>query len=133
NITSLYAGQIQDDADLDIGTDGFAQAGGGFFVDFFMPGSNTITDAGDWSESMPGAFLAGPGATVDFNSSSSQTILDDNTQFFNLTHSGAGTLNLTAGPNPLPIAGSFVNSSGTVDAQGASLRIGGNWVDTSSV
>ncbi len=133
NITSQYGGQIQDAADLVIGTDGFVQAGGAFFVDFFAPGSTTITDAGNWLEGSPFGFNAGPGATVDFNSATSQTILDDNTQFFNLTHSGAGTLNLTAGPGPLPIAGNFVNSSGTVDAHGASLRIGGNWTDTSSV
>src|SRR5216683_8397442 len=100
DITSLYGGQIQDTADLILGTDGFAQANGAFFVDFFMPGSTTITDAGNWSESTPGAFLAGPGATVDFNSPTSQIILDDNTQFFNLTHSGTGMLNLTASPNP---------------------------------
>jgi autotransporter-associated beta strand protein len=137
NITSLYGGQIQDTADLIIGSDGFVQAGGVFFIDFFMPGTTTITDAGNWSEAVPppfGGFIAGPGATVDFNSVTSQTILGNNTQFFNLTHSGAGTLNLTAGPNPfLPIAGNFTNSSGTVDAHGASLMIGGNWTDASSV
>ena len=86
NISSQYGGQIQDAADLVIGTDGFVQTGGVFFV----PGSTTITDAGNWSEISPFGFNAGPGATVDFNSATSQTILDDNTQFFNLTHSGAG-------------------------------------------
>ena len=130
NISSQYGGQIQDAADLVIGTDGFVQTGGVFFV----PGSTTITDAGNWSEISPFGFNVAPGSTVDFNSATSQTILDDNTQFFNLTHSGAGTLNLTAGPNPfLPIAGNFLNSRGTVDAQGASLKIGGNWTDTSTV
>ena len=130
NITLQYGGQIQGAADLVIGPDGFVQTGGLFFV----PGSTTITDAGNWSEISPFGFNAGPGATVDFNSATSQTILDDNTQFFNLTHSGAGTLNLMASPNPfLPIAGNFLNSRGTVDAQVASLKIGGNWTDTSSV
>jgi autotransporter-associated beta strand protein len=101
-----------------------------------MPGTTTITDAGNWSEMvpLPIGFLAGPGATVDFTSAGVQTILDNNTQFFNLTHSGSGTLNFTSGPQPfLAIAGNFTNSNGTVDAQGASLVIGGNWLDTSSI
>src|SRR5262249_34436846 len=137
NITAQYGGQIQDTADVIIGSDGFVQAGGAFFIDFFMPGTTTISDAGNWSEMVPlpiGGFLAGPGATVDFNLAGVPTILDNNTQFFNLTHSGSGMLNLTPGPQPfLAIAGNFTNSNGTVDAQGASLVIGGNWMDTSSI
>jgi len=105
NMTATYAAGITDTADLTIGADGFV---GGVFA---VSGSATILVAGDWSESVSGGFIGGAG-TVNFNSASSQTIHDVNSAFTNLTHSGAGTLNLTAGMTPMTIGGDFINGGG---------------------
>jgi autotransporter-associated beta strand protein len=128
SITPTQIAPIGDQADLVIGADGFFQAGSSLTV--LTP--ITISDAGDWSEISPAGFTPGMG-TVNFTSATSQTINDDNTTFFTLMHSGAGTLNFTASPSPLLVEGDFVNSSGTVNANGESMMIGANWNDTSSV
>jgi autotransporter-associated beta strand protein len=79
-----------------------------------------------------GGFTGGAG-TVVFNSPSLQTIHDVNSAFNNLIHSGSGTLKLTAGMTPLTLSGNFENLSGTVDGQGASISLHGNWTDAASV
>jgi autotransporter-associated beta strand protein len=128
NIESAHTGAISAGANVTLGPDGFIQAGGMFAANSF-----TITDAGDWSESNTTGFNAGAGI-VDFKSGTLQTILDLNTTFNNLTHSGSGTLDLSSGATVLTLTGNFSNSSGIVDARGTSLTLNtGKWTDSASV
>jgi hypothetical protein len=117
-INGTYGEQIQDAADLIIGSDGLAQNSGVFLV----AGSSTITDAGNWSEIGPGVFLPGMG-TVDFNggAGTTQQLDSGGSAFFNLTHSGPGTVVLIN--SPLAVNENFVNSAGTFDLNGQNISV----------
>jgi len=119
-INGTYGRQIQDAADLIIGSDGLAQNSGVFLV----AGSSTITDAGTWSEIGPGVFLAGMG-TVDFNGGSgiTQLLNGGGSAFNNVIHSGAGKLQLTT--NALTINGTLTNNAGTLDPNDLPLAVAG--------
>ncbi len=90
--------------------------------------TGTITLTGNWINS--GTFTAGTG-TVDFTAGDgiTQTLNSGGTGagklFYNLTHSGAGTLKLVT--NPIDIDGNFTNSAGTFDANGLNISCAGNW------
>ena len=85
--------------------------------------SYSITLAGNWANS--GTFTPNAG-TVTFNKGSSFQTLNSGgvgagTIFNNLTHSGAGTLQLLT--NPINIDGIFTNSSGTFDANDLDMNV----------
>ncbi len=77
--------------------------------------SYALTVGGNLSNS--GTFMAREG-TVTFNGAvdTTQTLNSGSSAFYNLSHSGAGTLQLTT--NALTVAGTFTNSNGTFDANG---------------
>jgi autotransporter-associated beta strand protein len=135
NITSAYAATITQTADLILADEGFVQGAQGIGARFINSTGTTITDSGVWSEANTSGPLTGftGNGTVNFNSGTTQFILDDNTSFGALVHSGSGTLNLTLGASALNVA-SLTNSSGTLNAHGEAISVnGGNWSDTSSV
>ncbi|MFA5144057.1 MAG: filamentous hemagglutinin N-terminal domain-containing protein, partial [Candidatus Omnitrophota bacterium] len=70
-------------------------------------------------------------STVIFNkSSSTQTLTSNSNSFYNLTHSGLGTLQLST--NNLTVTGAFLNSSGTFDSNTKNMTFGGNWTNSGS-
>ncbi|MBI4944791.1 MAG: DUF2341 domain-containing protein, partial [Bacteroidetes bacterium] len=79
---------------------------GNWYTDYwngtFTPGTNTVT------------FDAGNGIT--------QTIYQGNSSFYNIIHSGAGTLQVVTGS--LTAANNFTNSAGVFDANGYSYSVG---------
>jgi autotransporter-associated beta strand protein len=119
-ITNFYTGTITASADLSLlTTAGYIQTGGTFNLS-----SSTIHDMGVWMRSLPfaGTFSAGTG-TVDFNlASGSQTEINAGNPFFNLTHSGAGTLQLSEN---LTANNALLNSAGTLDALGHNISVTG--------
>lgn len=89
-----------------------------------------MTVGGNWSNS--DTFTPGAG-TVTFNKSSSTQTLDSGGTgtgklFNNVTHSGAGNLQLTT--NNLNVDGNLVNSAGTLDANDLDITDAGNWDST---
>ncbi|MFA6600746.1 MAG: filamentous hemagglutinin N-terminal domain-containing protein, partial [Candidatus Omnitrophota bacterium] len=79
----------------------------------FDADNKTLTLPGDGTPfvvNSKGAFLA-RSSTVDFNGAGTQVLDGSGLEFYNLTHSGTGTLGL--GTNPLVVSGAFVNSSGS--------------------
>ena len=119
NITLAYATFLFSESDLNIGADGFIQAGGLFEANKF-----TLTVAGDWSQSSPAGFGSGSG-TVDFDGemSTNQLLDSGNSAFNKLLHSGAGSLELSN--NPLVVTASLTNAAGTLDASGLNMSVGG--------
>lgn len=71
------------------------------------------------------------GGTIEFTKGlgTAQTLTSGGTgagkSFNNLTHSGAGTLQLIT--NPIQINGNLTNSAGIFDANGQNISIAGNW------
>jgi hypothetical protein len=87
------------------------------------------TDPGNWSNS--GTFTSGGANTVTFdNASATQTLNNGASSFFNLTHSGAGTLQLAT--NNLSVTGALTNSAGTLNANNLNISVGGNWTNSST-
>jgi len=91
----------------------------------FTTGSIELT--GNWTNS--GTFTSGTG-TVNFTAGSgTQTLTSGGTGtgklFYDLTHSGAGTLQLNS--NAIDIDGAFTNSAGIFDANGFNIYVAGNW------
>ncbi len=85
--------------------------------------ASAITVGDNYSNA--GTFTAGT-STVTFNKSSgTQTLNSGSSSFYNLTHSGAGTLQLIT--NALTVSNNFTNSGGTFDANGLALNIAGNF------
>jgi hypothetical protein len=87
----------------------------------------TIELTGNWTNS--GTFTSGTG-TVNFTAGSgTQTLTSGGTGsgklFYNLTHSGAGTLQLNS--NAIDIDGAVTNSAGIFDANGFNIYVAGNW------
>ncbi|OGK32043.1 hypothetical protein A2956_04880 [Candidatus Roizmanbacteria bacterium RIFCSPLOWO2_01_FULL_37_57] len=88
-----------------------------------------ITVGGNWSNS--DTFTPSTG-TVYFNkSSSTQTLNSGGTGtgklFNNLTHSGAGTLQLIT--NTLDVDGNISNTTGTFDSNAQNITVAGNWTN----
>lgn len=79
------------------------------------------TVSGNWTNN--DTFTAGT-STVAFNkSSSTQTLNSGSSNFYNLIHSGAGTLQLTS--NNLTVTSMFTNSSGAFDANSLTTTVTG--------
>ncbi len=90
-----------------------------------------IKVGGNWDNSS-GTYTSGTGTTEFTKASATQTLNSGGTavgkKFYNLTHSGAGTLQFNA--NDLDLDGSFSNTAGTVNANGKNMTVGGNWANT---
>lgn len=91
---------------------------------------NDMYVAGDWNTQTVGSvFTAGTGTTVTFDGSGTQTMFTGGTgagnSFYNVTHSGSGTL-LLAG-SALDLEGAFTNSDGTFDMNNQPMYVAGNF------
>ncbi|HZV69056.1 MAG TPA: autotransporter-associated beta strand repeat-containing protein [Saprospiraceae bacterium] len=84
-----------------------------------LSGSGILTVNGDWGNG--GTFTPNTG-TVKFNSASSKTVLSGASSFYDVEHSGAGTMQLIS--NPLTATNSFNISVGTVNVNGQNLTAG---------
>jgi len=89
--------------------------------------TGTIELTGNWTNS--GTFTSGTG-TVNFTAGSgTQTLTSGGSGtgklFYDLTHSGVGTLQLNS--NAIDIDGAFTNSAGIFDANGFNIYVAGNW------
>ncbi len=125
NVTLNLGGNLTiDDADptvtgagnLTIGTRGTIDAN-----------SYTISVDGNWSNS--GTFTAGT-STVNFTKGSGTQTLDSGgtgagNSFYNLTHSGAGALQLIT--SNLEVNSNFLNSGGTFNTNSRNVNIAGNF------
>jgi hypothetical protein len=92
-----------------------------------------ISLTGNWANS--GTFNAGT-STVTFNAPSGTQTLDSggvavSDAFYKLTHSAAGTLQLTNGHAVL-INSDFTNNSGTFNANSLDMTVDGNWDNTAT-
>ena len=83
--------------------------------------ASTITVSGNFSNS--GTFTAGTSTVTFDKGSGTQTLNSGSSAFYNLTHSGAGTLQLAT--NALTVAGTLTNSAGTFDANGLAVTVTG--------
>jgi autotransporter-associated beta strand protein len=115
-------------SDLIVGTDGFFLESGSFF----SAAGTTITDAGDWDQSSFGQFDTS-NESVNFVSTTSQTITADNASFLNFAHHGSGSLILAVGTD-ITLSGDFFSSGGILNAQSNSITLTkGNWNQTDTV
>ena len=79
-----------------------------------------INIAGDWTNA--GTFNAATNTTVIFDGTGTQDLIAGTDDFYSLTHSGAGTLNLT---DALNVSGNLINSAGTLDVNDQAISITG--------
>ncbi len=98
----------------------------------FNNNTGNVSVAGNWSNSSPGIFNGNPG-TITFTKTSGIQTLDsggtgNNYYFYNLIHSGLGTLRLTG--NNLDINGDMTNSAGTLDSNTKNISTAGSWNST---
>lgn len=89
--------------------------------------TGTVKASGNWTNS--GTFTPNTG-TVEFTGSSGIQDLNSGGTgagklFFNLTHSGAGTLRLIT--NNVDIDGNLSNTAGTLNANGRNMNVAANW------
>lgn len=93
-------------------------------------GGFNMTVAGNWSNAA--TFNPGAGTVYFDKASSSQTLNSGGVAagklFNNVTHSGAGTLQLIT--NTINIDGNFVNSAGTFDSNSQNVTLAGNYNTT---
>jgi hypothetical protein len=91
--------------------------------------TGTITLTGDWTNS--GTFTPGTG-NVDFNGTGSQTLVSGGIAqaFFNLTHSGSGTVQLST--NPVDVNNNFSNTAGTFSANAVNMQVAEGWNNTAT-
>ncbi|MFA7001023.1 MAG: hypothetical protein WC352_02635, partial [Candidatus Omnitrophota bacterium] len=83
--------------------------------------NHALNVAGSWPNN--GTFNAQNGTVTFSGATGTQTLNAGASALYNLTHSGAGTLKL--GTNPLTVAGAFINSNGTFDANGMTNTVTG--------
>ncbi|MBF0386539.1 MAG: DUF11 domain-containing protein [Candidatus Omnitrophica bacterium] len=88
---------------------------------------------GNWVTSGAAAYLLSGSGTVDFSAAAGNQTITTGTNindiFYNLTHSGAGTLELLA--RPVNIDGNFNNLAGTFKTNDLDMTVAGNWNNTS--
>ena len=89
---------------------------------FDMNGKN-ITISGNWL--MPDGTLVAGTNTVTFNGAGIQSLDAGGQSFYNVTHSGSGTLKLVNAS--LGMAHDFNNIAGIFDLNAENVSIGGNW------
>lgn len=92
--------------------------------------TGTITLSGNWANS--GTFTPGTG-TVDFTRAAGTQTLNTGglaQAFYNLTHSGAGTVQLLT--NPVDINNNFVNSAGTFSTGAININVANDWTNTAT-
>ncbi len=93
--------------------------------------TGSISLTGNWTLSS-GAFESGTG-TVNFNATSGTQVLimgGVSNEFYNLTHSGAGTVSLST--NNIDINNNFINSAGTFVTNNLNLNVGKDWNNTAT-
>jgi hypothetical protein len=86
--------------------------------------AGTLSISGNWIMA-GGAFLANSG-TVAFNGTGTQTFDPGGQTFYNVTHSGSGTLLLINAP--LIVNHDFYSTAGTFDLNMEDVTIGGDWM-----
>lgn len=84
--------------------------------------SGTFTVSGNWART-GGTFTPGSNTVTFTKASGTQTLNSGGTAFNNLSHTGAGTLQLTS--NNLAVGGSFSNSGGDFDANNRTNTVTG--------
>ncbi|HNV86485.1 MAG TPA: hypothetical protein PKL97_05915 [Candidatus Omnitrophota bacterium] len=101
---------------------GAVAANGGVMLSggtLIAPATGLFVVKGDWTNS-GGTFTSGTG-TVTFGDTSSQNLTSNGESFYNLTHSGSGTLTLQ---DTLNVANDLTNSAGTIDTNGKNVAVG---------
>jgi len=91
--------------------------------------SGTFNVSGNWATT-GGTFTPGLNTITFTKSSGTQTVNNSQTGFYNLVHSGAGTLQLVT--NHMTVTNDITNSNGTLDLNGRNLTIGGNYSNSVS-
>ncbi len=86
-----------------------------------ISGSNTLTVEGSWNPSV-GTFLPGTGLVKFNKASGTQFITPSTSTFYDLEHSGGGTMNVSG--NPLNVTNSLNLSAGTLELQAVNVTAG---------
>lgn len=92
--------------------------------------TGTINLSGSWANS--GTFTAGTG-TVNFNGASGTQTLNTGglaQAFYNLTHSGASTVQLST--NPVDVNNDFSNTAGTFNAGSVNMTVANDWTNSAT-
>ncbi len=89
----------------------------------FDVNSQTQNYGGNYTVSSGAAISNNSNTTVTFDGSGTQSLNSNGNSFFNLTHSGSGSLAIA---HDLAIAGAFTNSAGTYEANGFQTTVGGH-------
>ncbi len=93
----------------------------------YIPASHTYAPGGDISLSGNftniGTYTTGTNTVTFTKGASTQTLRSGGSSFYNVTHSGAGTLQLST--SALTVTNNFVNSAGTYDANGLATTVTG--------
>ncbi|MBK9985105.1 MAG: hypothetical protein IPP15_22570 [Saprospiraceae bacterium] len=93
-----------------------------------ISGAYTLTVSGNWTNN--GTFTPGT-SIVNFNlASGTQTVNNGTSQFYKLTHSGAGTLQLLT--NDITINSELVNSAGILNANNLDITVKGSWSNSAT-
>jgi len=97
-------------------------------------GAQTLSVYGDWSKTS-GTFTAST-STINFKKTSDTQTLNSggtsgNEDFYHLTHSGAGTLQLIT--NAILVSGNFSNSGGNFDAQSNGMTVTGTFTHSTGI
>ncbi|MGB4848502.1 MAG: hypothetical protein WBP41_11320, partial [Saprospiraceae bacterium] len=88
-----------------------------------ISGAYTLAVSGNWTNN--GTFTPGT-SIVNFNlASGTQTVNNGTSQFYKLTHSGAGTLQLLT--NDIIVNSELVNSAGILNANNLNITLKGTW------
>jgi hypothetical protein len=86
--------------------------------------SGAFNVSGNWATT-GGTYTPGSNTVTFTKSSGTQTVNNSQTGFYNLVHSGAGTLQLVT--NHMTVTNDITNSDGTLDLNNLNLTIGGNY------
>ncbi len=131
--TTLYAAgiNIPSGSSLNVNSDTLTVTGDITNTGMLQTSSGTIKLTGNWNNSS-GIYTANTG-TVDLNGTTgTQTLTSGGVGvgklFYNLTHSGAGTVQAIA--NAIDVDNNFVNSSGTFNANSLDMNVAGNWTNS---
>jgi len=111
---------------INVTVSGNLSTAGGSYSGTLIAGSATYNVGGNWNSSA-GTFTCDT-STINFDGSGTQTLNSGGTgtgkDFYNLTHSGAGTLQIII--NNLTVTNTLTNSAGTIDLNGLTLTLSGS-------